>query len=297
MGKKCQNANICFTSVCEVLYKGEMNKPTKLRLIADLIENPRPFEVKTEHGTWVTPLEALPDSFLEDRWEIRIKPESATFEAHGKTWTRHKPGDPMPCDGEAIVDILSRDNTLGSTLKAKNRWWDTGLTISAQIIGWRYADKPAWKLPDPPAGKQWHTSKGWTEEMLPEGWRPLLLGEKLQTQTDEISPKVPTNWEAIYGLAGDSVNELSDYWFFRTRRPLPAEPVMVPLEAADVPPGSVLRWCGEYWQAIVGTEPNGVYHAHNDNIELVTWEELTSHEWQIKRPGQDWQPCSKPSAQ
>lgn len=142
MGKKCQNANICFTSVCEVLYKGEMNKPTKLRLIADLIENPRPFEVRTS-GDWVSPETIPPDSFLEDRWEIRIKPESATFEAHGKTWTRHKPGDPMPCDGEAIVDILLRDNTLGSTLKAKNRWWDTGLTSSAQIIGWRYADKPA----------------------------------------------------------------------------------------------------------------------------------------------------------
>ena len=139
MGKKCQNANICFTSVCEVLYKGEMDKPTKLKLIAELLENPRPFEVRTS-GDWVSPEAMPPDSFVEDCWEIRIKPESATFEAHGKTWTRHKPGDPMPCDGEAIVDILLRDNTLDSTLKAKNRWWDTGLTSSAQIIGWRYAD-------------------------------------------------------------------------------------------------------------------------------------------------------------
>jgi hypothetical protein len=32
----------------------------------------------------------------------RIKPEPETFESHGKTWTRHTPGDPMPCDGSAM---------------------------------------------------------------------------------------------------------------------------------------------------------------------------------------------------
>lgn len=37
-----------------------------------------------------------------DRFQWRIKPE--TFEAHGKTWTRHEKGDPMPCDGEALVE-------------------------------------------------------------------------------------------------------------------------------------------------------------------------------------------------
>lgn len=297
MGKKCQNANICFTSVCEVLYKGEMDKPTKLKLIVELLENPRPFEVRTS-GDWVSPETMPPDSFVEDCWEIRIKPESATFEAHGKTWTRHKPGDPMPCDGEAIVDILLRDNTLDSTLKAKNRWWDTGLTSSAQIIGWRYADKPAWKLPDPPAGRQWHRTD-WTEEMLPEGWRPLLLGEKLQTQTDEMSPKVPTNWEVIYGLARDSVNELSDYWFFRTRRPLPAEPIMVPLEAADVPPGSVFEdYDGFGWLTPIAVTKTGVSLPAIDNsIVDYTWEDLKAgpHSTRIKRPGQDWQPCSKPA--
>ncbi len=79
----------------------------------------------------------------------RIKPEPETFEAHGKTWTRHTPGDPMPCDGEAMVDTLWRvelpPNSLLSIHEAdpaKDWDWSAKCQNEHQIIGWRYADEP-----------------------------------------------------------------------------------------------------------------------------------------------------------
>jgi uncharacterized protein YodC (DUF2158 family) len=86
----------------------------------------------------------------------RIKPEPEIFEAHGKTWTRHTPGDPMPCDGERKVYILTSKTgeskgprkafTCAWTAKA-GEWW-------REIIGWRYADEPLVTPPEwaPQAG-------------------------------------------------------------------------------------------------------------------------------------------------
>lgn len=71
-----------------------------------------------------------------------------TFEHAGKTWTWHRPGDPMPCDGERIVAWLMRDEgrgyltgpAAGSGCKGippTSLNWETDTTI----IGWRYADE------------------------------------------------------------------------------------------------------------------------------------------------------------
>jgi uncharacterized protein YodC (DUF2158 family) len=68
----------------------------------------------------------------------RIKPEPETFEAHGKTWTRHKSGDPIPCDRKAQVEVIyGADNEWLS--KQSAQWWNW---ISGTITGWRYADEP-----------------------------------------------------------------------------------------------------------------------------------------------------------
>lgn len=76
-----------------------------------------------------------------------------------------------------------------------------------------------WSLPAPPAGQAWHR-RDWTAEMLPEGCRPLLFGERWG-RGDEI--KRSGGWE----VGGNSVHD----WFgptyentahCRTRRPLPA---------------------------------------------------------------------------
>ena len=66
------------------------------------------------------------------------KPE--TFEAHGKTWVRHKPGDPMPCDGSSAVMALLGDGTFW-TQQAEDWNWNNN-NNKFDIIGWRYADKP-----------------------------------------------------------------------------------------------------------------------------------------------------------
>jgi uncharacterized protein YodC (DUF2158 family) len=92
-----------------------------------------------ENNSWVRPPECY-----------RIKPEPETFEAHGKTWTRHTPGDPMPCDGERKVYILtSKAGESKGPSKAfmyawtakEGEWW-------REIIGWRYADDPLVTKPD-----------------------------------------------------------------------------------------------------------------------------------------------------
>jgi hypothetical protein len=78
--------------------------------------------------------------------QYRIKPE--TFEAHGKTWTRHTPGDAMPCDGEVMVQALLGDNTF-ATQPAEDWSWKHR-DSKYDIIGWRYADEqpepqtPSW---------------------------------------------------------------------------------------------------------------------------------------------------------
>lgn len=63
------------------------------------------------------------------------------FEHLGKTWTWHKAGDPMPCDGEACVDLLLKDGSSGAVkTEAKKLVWGTSPLECWHIIGWRYAE-------------------------------------------------------------------------------------------------------------------------------------------------------------
>jgi len=78
----------------------------------------------------------------------RIKPELKTFEAHGKTWTKHTPGDAMPCAREAIIQCLFADgNVWYADAPAQQFRWSK-LDSIADIIGWRYADKPLVMSPE-----------------------------------------------------------------------------------------------------------------------------------------------------
>lgn len=75
----------------------------------------------------------------------------------------------------------------------------------------------AWKLPDPPPGQEWHRDD-WTEEMLPDGYRPLLLGE-LPEEGDEVIhsdglARKQTPSQLQYPAASEAARQ-------RTRRPLP----------------------------------------------------------------------------
>lgn len=72
------------------------------------------------------------------------------FNHAGKTWTWHRPGDPMPCDGERMVHILTRDNDFSEEpSKAEDYEWNQieGSGRFAEIIGWRYAEPQTKTVP------------------------------------------------------------------------------------------------------------------------------------------------------
>jgi hypothetical protein len=57
----------------------------------------------------------------------------------GDDWTPHTPGDPIPCDGEAIVQYQMRDGTTSRRPeKAKALDWRSLLGAEWEIIAWRY---------------------------------------------------------------------------------------------------------------------------------------------------------------
>lgn len=63
------------------------------------------------------------------------------FEHAGKTWTWHRPGDPMPCDGDELIEIVcsagrteQRDGIKYLPRRAQHNIWE-------KTLGWRYADE------------------------------------------------------------------------------------------------------------------------------------------------------------
>ena len=76
-------------------------------------------------------------------------------------------------------------------------------------------NKATWQLPAPPEGQQWHRVDGWTEEMLPAGYRPLLVGETGSYQYMLSHGK----WKDGFGI--EQAAWLSNDAFWRTDRPLP----------------------------------------------------------------------------
>lgn len=162
-----------------------------------------------------------------------------------------------------------------------------------------------WTPPEPPAGQQWHRTDGWTEDMLPEGYRPLLASEMTGgyvTDVDWINEK-KEQWHK----GKDFHPILSGPGWFRTRRPLPTPPRMVPLGPEDVPPGSVIRGAGETqtagWCLVTSCSYTGIRiwrHCDPGNQRENTWEDLMLSATEIHRPGDNdehgqpnWPKCEK----
>ncbi len=90
---------------------------------------------------------------LREKWGIVVqdKPQPETFEAHGLTWIKHTPGDPMPCDGDAFIDVLWRNELPPSKMTtvahdgSTASEWKWGMTRNGQedVVGWRYIPPPA----------------------------------------------------------------------------------------------------------------------------------------------------------
>lgn len=78
------------------------------------------------------------------------------------------------------------------------------------------------------------------------------------------------------------------------------EPVMVPLGPEDVEPGSVIRSTvnPNGWMTITFIRNEGVglvRYKEDAHSTFTPYAELLSGGFLIKRPGQDWRPCSKPA--
>jgi hypothetical protein len=73
------------------------------------------------------------------RWHRRTtRPLVFTYE--GQEWTYHRPGDPMPCDGERIVCILMGIGAQAAHHAKSLCWTLLGQGSDSDIIGWRYAE-------------------------------------------------------------------------------------------------------------------------------------------------------------
>lgn len=103
-------------------------------------------QVDENSNTWVKRIRVYPDECTgaqTKKHALHRTRRPLTFTHAGKQWTYHRPGDPMPCDGEQMVFILtsecgaSEQSYKASTYAwrvTKNNWWGA-------IIGWRYADE------------------------------------------------------------------------------------------------------------------------------------------------------------
>lgn len=79
-------------------------------------------------------------------------------------------------------------------------------------------------------GQEWHR-QDFTKEMLPEGWRPLLLGEAMGREDESghnyvIGHEGPSEWKNFPGMLGTSCH-------MRTRRPLPPSEAALKRQRAE----------------------------------------------------------------
>lgn len=155
LAEEVGNRQAALLAACTSVDEQEVLSLSQLRPLAEAGEVPegcvRYYTYKKD-GEWTT---ATKHRAMQDTHYIDTRlPESAenatpeTFEAHGKTWTKHKPGDAMPCDGSSAVMALLGDGTFCTQQAEDWNWNNRDSTFD--IVGWRYADEPT---PEPLATK------------------------------------------------------------------------------------------------------------------------------------------------
>jgi hypothetical protein len=171
-------------------------------------------------------------STSQQSWEAG-SPRDGTFESHASTaftyrlplsvpWPEAKPAvtntfkDALRADPYAEFKaahaagkvIQMRDNVLWNDL-LKEPHWESIPLHDLRI-------KP-WTLPPPPPGMKWHREDGWKQGDLPQGYRPLVDGEEIQSG-DEIKWAMDCDWKAMDGLVHSQANKHGEPK--RTARPL-----------------------------------------------------------------------------
>jgi hypothetical protein len=116
-------------------------------------------------------------------------------------------------------------------------------------------------------GQQWHRDD-FTEDMLPDGWRPLLAGEIIS----EGSQYYIDRWIEAVNSIGNVVYTGADH--YRTRRPLPAVSILTPVQIAD---GWVVWHGGERPAVWGGSEPtymlrSGIVVTYPTKAMEMSWE-------------------------
>ena len=122
---------------------------------------------------------------------------------------------------------------------------------------------------------------------------------KLRLIADIIEKDLPFEVSTHGGPFKAPLNEPVYYACIQNRairiKPEPAPPVMIPLSYQDVPPGSVLRkpnYKPGIFHAVLFTTNDGITIGAHGTIKFVDYESLKLW-YEIKRPGEDWQPCHK----
>lgn len=155
---RCVNGIAIHDEVKEALSAPPPDVVTKEKHISDdkkrsaflrsqLAEAKRLLEMVAGHrimeACWRSKVQELEDE-LSEHMEPPVKDSltpGETFEAHGRTWTRHTPGDAMPCGSEEIIVPLFRNKKTGQPERAENYLWGKLVSTGYQIIGWCYAEK------------------------------------------------------------------------------------------------------------------------------------------------------------
>jgi len=156
--------------------------------------------------------------------------------------------------------------------------------------------------PTLPPGDSWHNPAGLTREQFGVEYRPLTVKERLDCdKKSRVRAEI-----AGYNLSGEwDSNVIGSHPNITYRLPLetpwlfPAEPKMVPLEAKDVPPGSVFRLIakdrGFEWFTLSAVGNHGLRMTFkNGDYDWAT----AQKELEILRPGTiEWVRCEKPSTE
>ena len=146
----------------------------------------------------------------------------------------------------------SNTRELGGLLADYRKPWTLGRSVNGHTL----AD-----------GQEWHR-QDWTEDMLPEGWRPKLRGERKHAGTELFHQNGHPSWYA-YSESCDE-NESDRFYFFRTLRPLPAVSVLTPAQIAD----GWVEWHGGDCPVWGGSEIKVMYYGagiHAGTAKAFYW--------------------------
>ena len=127
---------------------------------------------------------------------------------------------------------------------------------------------------------------------------------QLATATDIIEQGLRWEYQRSSGEWG--APDAALFTVLAWKRPIRIKPTptLIPLEASDIPPGSVISvYPNLAWFSLVWVDISKVSYMGSSKIATLTVSELHSQGWQINRSipllgkwdPTAWEPCSKPS--